>query len=240
MLPEISRLSSSRCFGGYQRVYTHFSEVLKCKMNFSIYIPPQAEDTKVPVLYWLSGLTCTEQNFIQKAGAQRYAAEHGVIIVGPDTSPRGCNIEGEDDSWDLGTGAGFYINATEDKWKNHYRMYSYVTEELPDIIVKNFPVIQEKQSIFGHSMGGHGALICALKNPGKYCSVSALAPISNPVEANWGKKIFSAYLGENKELWKNWDATHLVKKYNGPPLTILIDQGTEDEFFSVREHILIF
>lgn len=235
MLPEISRLSSSRCFGGYQRVYTHFSEVLKCKMNFSIYIPPQAEDTKVPVLYWLSGLTCTEQNFIQKAGAQRYAAEHGVIIVGPDTSPRGCNIEGEDDSWDLGTGAGFYINATEDKWKNHYRMYSYVTEELPDIIVKNFPVIQEKQSIFGHSMGGHGALICALKNPGKYCSVSALAPISNPVEANWGKKIFSAYLGENKELWKNWDATHLVKKYNGPPLTILIDQGTEDEFLHQKQ-----
>lgn len=235
MLPEISRLSNYRCFGGYQRVYTHFSEVLKCKMNFSIYIPPQAEDTKVPVLYWLSGLTCTEQNFIQKAGAQRYAAEHGVIIVGPDTSPRGCNIEGEDDSWDLGTGAGFYINATEDKWKNHYRMYSYVTEELPDIIVKNFPVIQEKQSIFGHSMGGHGALICALKNPGKYCSVSALAPISNPVEANWGKKIFSAYLGENKELWKNWDATHLVKKYNGPPLTILIDQGTEDEFLHQKQ-----
>ncbi|XP_023231773.1 S-formylglutathione hydrolase-like [Centruroides sculpturatus] len=235
MLPEISRISSFRCFGGYQRIYSHFSEILKCKMNFSIYIPPQAEDNKVPVLYWLSGLTCTEQNFIQKAGAQRYAAEHGVIIVGPDTSPRGCNIEGEDDSWDLGTGAGFYINATEDKWKNHYKMYSYVTEELPDIIIKNFPVVQDKQSIFGHSMGGHGALICALKNPGKYCSVSALAPICNPVEADWGKKAFTAYLGENTESWKNWDATHLVKKYNGPPLTILIDQGSEDEFLNLKQ-----
>ncbi|XP_067118449.1 S-formylglutathione hydrolase [Centruroides vittatus] len=235
MLPEISRISSFRCFGGYQRIYSHFSEILKCKMNFSIYIPPQAEDNKVPVLYWLSGLTCTEQNFIQKAGAQRYAAEHGVIIVGPDTSPRGCNIEGEDDSWDLGTGAGFYVNATEDKWKNHYKMYSYVTEELPDIIIKNFPVIQDKQSIFGHSMGGHGALICALKNPGKYCSVSALSPICNPVEADWGKKAFTAYLGENTESWKNWDATHLVKKYNGPPLTILIDQGSEDEFLNLKQ-----
>ena len=158
-------VSSSKSFGGFQRVYEHQSEVLKCAMKFAIYLPPQVESSRVPVLYWLSGLTCTEQNFIGKAGAQRYAAEHGLAIVAPDTSPRGCGIEGEDDSWDFGTGAGFYVDATEEKWKTNYNMYSYTTRELPTLVSSNFPVIPEKCGIFGHSMGGHGALICALKNP---------------------------------------------------------------------------
>ncbi|XP_022253420.1 S-formylglutathione hydrolase-like isoform X2 [Limulus polyphemus] len=230
IMSSLTPVSSNRCFGGYQKVYSHESSELKCKMNFSVYLPPQAEEKKVPVLYWLSGLTCTEQNFIQKAGAQRYAAEAGVMIVCPDTSPRGVNIEGEDDSYDFGSGAGFYVDATEEKWKNHYKMYSYVTKELPEIINGNFPALPHCQSIFGHSMGGHGALICALKNPGKYCSVSAFSPICNPMECPWGQKAFTGYLGKDKETWKEYDATHLVKKYQGPPLTILIDQGKDDNF----------
>lgn len=203
-------------------------------MNFSVYLPPQADsDKKVPVLYWLSGLTCNEQNFIQKAGAQRYAAEYGMIIVCPDTSPRGCGIEGEDDSWDFGTGAGFYLDATQPKWKEHYNMFSYVTQELPAIINDNFPARADRQSISGHSMGGHGALICALKCPGQYKSVSAFAPICHPTECPWGKKAFSGYLGEDsKSLWEDYDATCLVSKYQGTPLDILIDQGKSDNFLS--------
>ncbi|XP_067014423.1 S-formylglutathione hydrolase isoform X2 [Anabrus simplex] len=200
-------------------------------MNFAVYLPPQSDEGKVPVVYWLSGLTCTEQNFIQKAGAQRYAAEHGVIIVGPDTSPRGCNIPGEDDSWDFGTGAGFYVDATQEPWNKNYRMFSYVTKELPELVKKHFPVLPDCQSIMGHSMGGHGALICALKNPGKYRSVSAFAPICNPTKGAWGKKALGGYLGtSDSDVWNSWDATELVKKYSGPPLEILIDQGKEDQF----------
>ena len=221
----ISLVSSNKCFGGKQEVYSHQSEELKCKMNFSIYIPSKASDgIKVPVLYFLSGLTCTEQNFIIKSGFQRYASEEGLIVVGPDTSPRGLNIDGEDTDWDFGTGAGFYVDSTQDKWKDNYRMYSYVTKELPKIIENNFPVIIGCQSISGHSMGGHGALICSLKNPGLYKSVTAFSPISNPSKGKWGQKCFNGYLGPNPKDWEEWDATLLAAKYNGPPLHLLIDQ----------------
>lgn len=216
-------------------MYSHFSETLKCSMKFAIYLPPKAEVASVPVLYWLSGLTCTEQNFIQKAGAQKYASDLSVAIVCPDTSPRGCNIEGEDDSWDFGTGAGFYVDATRGKWKEHYRMYSYVTKELPFIMKENFPVDTTRQGIFGHSMGGHGALICALKNPGMYKSVSAFAPICNPVNCPWGQKAFSNYLGDDKKAWEEYDATCLVQKYKGPPLWFLIDQGKDDSFLKDQQ-----
>ena len=213
-------------------MYEHQSEVLKCKMKFAIFLPSQADTGKVPVLYWLSGLTCTEQNFITKAGSQRLAAEYGIAVVSPDTSPRGCNIEGEDDSYDFGSGAGFYVDASEEKWKTNYNMYSYITNELPDLVNANFPVLSNKQSIFGHSMGGHGALTCALKNPGMYKSVSAFAPICNPMNCPWGQKAFTGYLGRDREKWNEWDATELVKKYKGPPFSyIMIDQGKDDNFY---------
>lgn len=200
----VQETSSVKCFGGFQKVFKHHSAELKCDMNFAVYVPPQAASEKVPVLYWLSGLTCTEQNFITKAGAQRTAADQGIMIVAPDTSPRSCGIDGEDDSYDFGTGAGFYIDATEEKWKTNYRMFSYVTKELPALIQSNFPVLADKQSVFGHSMGGHGALTCFFKNPGFYKSVSAFAPICNPVKCPWGEKAFSGYLGSNKESWKEY------------------------------------
>ncbi|CAG5865359.1 unnamed protein product [Menidia menidia] len=171
----LTQVSSNKCAGGFQKVFEHESTELKCKMKFAVYLPPKAETDKCPVMYWLSGLTCTEQNFITKAGSQLAAAEHGLIIVAPDTSPRGCNIEGEDESWDFGTGAGFYVDATQDPWKTNYRMYSYVTEELPKLINANFPADPDRMSVSGHSMGGHGALVCALKNPGKYKAYDATA-----------------------------------------------------------------
>lgn len=213
-------------------MFKHQSKITKCEMKFAVYLPPQSETQKVPVMYWLSGLTCTEQNFITKSGFQRYAAEHGLIVVAPDTSPRGCNIDGENDSYDFGTGAGFYVNATEEKWKENYNMYSYVTEELPKLVAENFPALPGKSSICGHSMGGHGALICALKNPGIYKAASAFAPICNPSICPWGIKAFTGYLGADQESWKQYDATELVKSYNGPPLHLLIDQGKNDEFLA--------
>ncbi|XP_046667808.1 S-formylglutathione hydrolase isoform X2 [Homalodisca vitripennis] len=232
-MSSLKKISSNRSFQGYQHVYSHDSGELQCSMKFAIYLPPQAESGPVPVIYWLSGLTCNELNFIQKAGAQKYAAQHGFAVVCPDTSPRGCNIPGEDDGWDFGTGAGFYLDATQPLWEKHYRMYSYVTKELPELIAANFPVNTKKQSIMGHSMGGHGALICALKNPYKYCSVSAFSPVCNPTVSAWGKKALSGYLGTaNQELWKEYDATCLVSSYDGPVLDILIDQGSEDEFLT--------
>ncbi len=212
-------------------MFEHASDILKCKMKFAVFLPSKADEGKVPVLYWLSGLTCTEQNFVTKAGAQRCAEKYSLMIVAPDTSPRGCGIEGEDDSWDFGTGAGFYVDATEEKWKSNYNMYSYITTELPALVQANFPALHDRQSIFGHSMGGHGALVCALKNPGMYMSVSAFAPICNPVNCPWGQKAFNGYLGGDRNSWKNWDATELVGNYNGPPFPyILIDQGKEDNF----------
>ncbi|MEC4895722.1 MAG: S-formylglutathione hydrolase [Oscillatoria sp. PMC 1051.18] len=223
--------SETRGFGGKVAYYSHQSKCCNSEMNFAVFLPPQAETKAVPVLYYLSGLTCTEENFTVKAGAQKYAAEYGIMLVAPDTSPRDTGILGEDEDWDLGTGAGFYVDATENPWHNHYQMYSYVVEELPNLIVTNFPVIPEKQGIFGHSMGGHGALICALKNPEKYVSVSAFAPIAAPMRCPWGEKAFSNYLGENRESWRNYDASELVKKANYNRL-ILIDQGTKDNFLA--------
>nr|CAI5822107.1 unnamed protein product [Callosobruchus analis] len=233
----LTEVSSNKIFGGFQKVFSHTSKELGCDMKFGVYLPPQAEENKkLPVVYWLSGLTCSEANFIEKAGAQRYAAEHGVIIVNPDTSPRGLNIPGDSESWDFGVGAGFYVNATQDPWKKNYRMYSYVTDELPAIVAKNFGIAEGKQSIMGHSMGGHGALICALKNPGMYKSVSAFAPICNPSQCPWGEKAFTGYLGPRESGdWANWDATELVQKYNGPPLELLIDQGLEDNFLKQNQ-----
>ncbi|XP_034238761.1 S-formylglutathione hydrolase [Thrips palmi] len=232
----LTETSSAKCFGGWQKVFAHESKELGCHMNFAIYLPPQAEDGKVPLIFWLSGLTCTEQNFITKAGAHRYAAEHGVAIVCPDTSPRGLQIPGEDDGWDFGSGAGFYVDATAEPWKKNYRMYSYVTKELPALVFDNFPVSSDRVSIMGHSMGGHGALICALKNPGKYKTVSAFAPICNPTEVPWGQKAFAGYLGPrgsgDSDLWAQYDATLLLKNYSGPPMDILIDQGTQDTWLT--------
>ncbi|XP_071078688.1 S-formylglutathione hydrolase-like isoform X1 [Haliotis cracherodii] len=234
-MATLTEVSSNKMFGGWQKVFSHESSEVKCTMKFGIYLPPQAEGGKIPVLYWLSGLTCTEQNFVTKAGAQKVAAELGIILVAPDTSPRGCNIEGEDESYDFGSGAGFYVDATQEKWKTNYRMYSYITKELPALINSNFPVLSDKQGVTGHSMGGHGALICALKNPGLYKSVSAFAPITNPVNCPWGQKAFSGYLGDNKEAWQEYDACCLVKKYNGPPLEILVDQGKSDNFLTQNQ-----
>ncbi len=223
----MERIEHRACFGGWQDVYRHESKVLGCTMNFAVYLPPQAATRKLPVLYWLSGLTCTEQNFITKAGAQRYAAEHGVIIVAPDTSPRGDDVA-DAEGYDLGKGAGFYVNATQAPWSSHYRMYDYIVEELPALIEANFPAT-EARAISGHSMGGHGALIIALRNPGRYRSVSAFSPIVAPAQVPWGEKAFSHYLGDDREAWKQYDATELVK--SAPEkLPTLIDQGGADEF----------
>ncbi|KAK5646846.1 hypothetical protein RI129_005310 [Pyrocoelia pectoralis] len=229
----LTKISSNKMFGGVQNVFAHDSKELGCSMKFAIFIPQECGYSKVPVIYWLSGLECNETNCIQKSGIQRYAAEYGIVIVCPDTSPRGLNLPGEKDSWDFGEGAGFYVDATETPWNKNYRMYSYVTSELIDVINANFPVIPGKQSIMGHSMGGHGALICALKNPNLYRSVSAFAPICNPSQGAWGKKALEGYLGaENKGLWPQWDATELVKSYSGPPIELFIDQGAADPFLT--------
>ena len=217
------------CFGGRQEVWSHTSAVLACDMEFGVYLPPQAETTSCPVLYWLSGLTCNEQNFITKSGAQRYAAEHGVILVSPDTSPRGGDV-GDADGYDIGLGAGFYVNATQPPWSRHYRMYDYVADELPTLIGERFPA-NDACSISGHSMGGHGALIVALKNPGRYRSVSAFAPIAAPSRVPWGEKAFAAYLGEDRATWKQWDASELIAQAT-ERLPLLIDQGDADDFLA--------
>ena len=227
----LERIEHRACFGGWQDVYRHRSEVLGCDMNFAVYFPPQAETKKLPVLYWLSGLTCTEQNFITKAGAQRYAAEHGVILVAPDTSPRGDEVA-DADGYDLGKGAGFYVNATQAPWAKHYRMYDYVVSELPALVEANFPAT-DARAVSGHSMGGHGALVVALKNPGRYRSVSAFSPIVAPSQVPWGEKAFSAYLGDDRGAWKAWDATALVADAK-ERLPLLIDQGEGDEFLATQ------
>ena len=200
-------------------------------MRFAVYVPPQAQETKVPVLYYLAGLTCTEETATIKAGAQANASRLGLMLVMPDTSPRGANIEGEDDDWDFGTGAGFYIDATKAPWSENYRMYSYVTGELRTLINANFPARAEATGIFGHSMGGHGALTIALKNPSVYRSVSAFAPISAPMEVPWGRKAFGGYLGDDKDAWAEHDACELVAR-DPFPGKILVDQGTADQFLN--------
>lgn len=223
----MERIEHRACFGGWQDVYRHSSRAVDGEMRFAIYLPPQAELQSVPVLYWLSGLTCTEQNFITKAGAQRYAAEHGMAIVACDTSPRGEAVA-DDPAYDLGQGAGFYLNATQSPWSKHYRMYDYVVHELPAVVEQYFPVTAAR-AISGHSMGGHGALTIALKNPGRYASVSAFSPIVAPSQVPWGEKAFSAYLGHDRETWRAYDATELVKTAN-EKIPLLIDQGDADEF----------
>ncbi len=223
-------IEEHRCFNGSQFVYSHHSSQTNCTMHFALFLPPQAKEHKVPVLYWLSGLTCNEQNFINKAGAQRFAAELGLAIVCPDTSPRGIELPGDRDSFDFGIGAGFYLDAILEPWANYYRMGSYVSEELNLLVSQHFPVDSRRAGIFGHSMGGHGALTLAIKNPRLYRSVSALAPLTAPMQSPWGRKSFSGYLGTDKEIWKNYDACELIKTKGWPHSTILIDQGTADTF----------
>ncbi|PSB29692.1 S-formylglutathione hydrolase [Chlorogloea sp. CCALA 695] len=229
MSASINLLSENRCFDGTVGFYNHQSQTCNSEMRFSIYQPPQASSQSVPVLYFLSGLTCTEENFTFKAGAQRFAAQYGLMLVVPDTSPRNTGIECENEDWDFGSGASFYVDATLAPWKANYQMYSYIVKELPAIITDNFPVRADKQGIFGHSMGGHGALVCALRNQELYKSVSALAPIVAPLRSPWVDKAFTKYLGTNREAWKEYDATELVltSNYQRP---ILIDQGAADKY----------
>ncbi|KAL0453140.1 UNVERIFIED_CONTAM: S-formylglutathione hydrolase [Sesamum latifolium] len=225
-----TEISSAKMFGGFNRRYKHYSPTLGCSMTFYIYLPPSDPSHKFPVLYWLSGLTCTDENFIAKSGAQCAASAEGVALIVPDTSPRGLNVEGESDSWDFGVGAGFYLNATQEKWKN-WQMYDYIVKELPALLQENFPQLDTaRASIFGHSMGGHGALTIYLKNLDKYKSVSAFSPIVNPVNCPWGQKAFTNYLGEDKTAWEEYDATCLISKFNNVSATILIDQGDDDKF----------
>jgi S-formylglutathione hydrolase len=211
-------------------------------MRFSVFTPPQAEKGRVPILYYLAGLTCTEETFMMKGGAHRVAAELGLMLVAPDTSPRGLKLPGESDSWDFGVGAGFYVDATQAPWSKNYHMYSYVTQELPALIDANFATDPKRQGIFGHSMGGHGALTIALKNPGRYRSVSAFAPIAAPKSCPWGQKAFSGYLGPDRGQWSAYDATELVAQVKDaakrPP--ILIDQGTSDQFLEKQLHPHLF
>lgn len=226
-MDRLENISRNRSFGGWHKQYRHRSTVLSCEMRFAIYLPPQAATEAVPVLYWLSGLTCTDENFMQKAGAQRIAAELGIALVAPDTSPRGDDVA-NDEAYDLGQGAGFYLNATQEPWAKHYRMEDYVLSELPELIESVFPVTQ-KRALAGHSMGGHGALTLALKNPERFCSVSAFSPIVNPVNVPWGEKAFTAYLGDNREAWKAYDSCELIKQAQ-VQLPILVDQGDGDDF----------
>ena len=232
-------LSEHKCFGGVQGYYSHGSTEIGLEMKFSVFQPPQAKSGKVPALYYLAGLTCTEETFAIKANAQRVAAELGLMLVAPDTSPRGANVPGETDSWDFGIGAGFYVDATIEPWCKHYRMYSYVTRELPVIVAETFPADAGRQGIYGHSMGGHGALVCALRNPGLYKSLSAFAPIAAPMRCPWGKKAFKGYLGDDQAAWARFDASELIKsiKFPGP---ILIDQGVADKFLSDQLYPEIF
>jgi S-formylglutathione hydrolase len=228
MSETLEQVSANKCFGGWLKRYKHHARALDCEMTFSIYLPPQAEERKVPLLWWLSGLTCTDENFMQKAGAQRVAAELGIAIVCPDTSPRGLELPGEHDSYDFGSGAGFYVNATQKPWSKHYRMYDYVNEELPSVVRQQFPV-NGREAISGHSMGGHGALVLALRQPGRYASVSAFSPVVNPSVVPWGEKAFSNYLGDDRGLWTQYDACELVVK-GASRQPLFIDQGEDDNF----------
>lgn len=223
--------SENTCFGGTQGVYTHASKACACDMTFGLFLPQEAQDGPVPLLWYLSGLTCTHENAMTKAGAQAWAAEHGIALCFPDTSPRGDEVA-DDDAYDLGKGAGFYVNATEEPWAKHYRMWDYITEELPALLGNSFALDMDRQSITGHSMGGHGALTMAMSPRGQFRSVSAFAPISNPTASDWGRKQLSAYLGNNEELWSLHDATLCMRThgFDGP---ILIDTGTNDQFIDL-------
>ena len=231
----LETLEQHKSFGGMQGVYKHASETLSCDMEFSVYTPPQAGSGRVPVLYYLSGLTCTQENVTAKGCFQKYAAQHGLVVVAPDTSPRGSDYPGEHDDYDFGSGAGFYVDATREPWSRSYRMYSYVVEELPALINDGFPVDPHRAGIFGHSMGGHGALTIGLKNPGTYRSISAFAPIVAPSQVPWGQKALAGYLGDDPETWKEYDAVELVSSGHAIDTEILIDQGDADPF--LQQHL---
>ena len=232
----MEQIGANQCFGGRQLRYSHASQVLGCDMSFSIYLPPQAEQGKVPALYWLSGLTCTDENFVTKAGAQRYAAEHGIAVITPDTSPRGEGVPDDPDgAYDFGLGAGFYVNATQAPWSQHYRMYDYITAELPALIAAEFPVDASRTGISGHSMGGHGALTIALKNPGQFKSVSAFSPICAPISCPWGEKALGNYLGDDRQAWREYDTCALLATA-AERLPVLVDQGDADNFLQEQLH----
>ena len=228
----VEQIGANQSFRGQQLRYKHQSAVLNCEMTFSIYLPPQAAKGPVPVLYWLSGLTCNDENFVQKAGAQQHAAEHGIAIVCPDTSPRGDGVADDPEAaYDMGLGAGFYVDAKQQPWAEHYQMYSYILDELPALINREFPVDGQRTSISGHSMGGHGALTIALKNPERFKSVSAFSPICSPLNCPWGDKVLSNYLGDDRQLWAQYDTVELIKQAK-QHLPVLVDQGDADNFLA--------
>ena len=232
----MEQIGANLCFGGRQLRYAHTSKVLGCEMTFSIYLPPQLEAGKVPVLYWLSGLTCTDENFVTKAGAQRYAAEQGIAIVTPDTSPRGEGVPDDPEAaYDFGLGAGFYVNATQMPWREHYHMYDYITQELPELVEASFPLDAARVGISGHSMGGHGALSIAFKNPGRFKSVSAFSPICSPVNCPWGEKALGNYLGADRQAWLEYDSCALLTETT-ERLPVLVDQGEADDFLEGQLH----
>jgi S-formylglutathione hydrolase len=234
-MPEL--LSEHACFGGVQRFHRFDSAAIGLPMRFSVYLPPGAETRRLPVLFYLAGLTCTEETFTTKAGAQRVAAELGIMLVMPDTSPRGAGVPGEADDWDFGVGAGFYVDATQAPWSRHYRMYSHILE-LRELVLAALPADPARVGIFGHSMGGHGALMLALRNPDLFRSVSAVAPIAAPMRCPWGRKAFSGYLGPDESAWRNYDATELMARAGQAPFPkgILIDQGLADKFLAEQLH----
>ncbi len=233
-------ISSNQCFGGTQGIYAHESATTGTPMRFAVYQPPQAKNGPTPAVWYLSGLTCTEENFTFKAGAQRVAAQLGLTLIAPDTSPRGAGVAGEDDSYDLGSGAGFYVDATQASWAKNYQMYSYITQELPALVAKHFAVDMSKQGITGHSMGGHGALTIGLRNPQQYRSISAFSPICAPSQCPWGQKALGAYLGNNQDDWQQYDATALMQNGYLSDAAILIDQGESDEFLTEQLHPHLF
>jgi S-formylglutathione hydrolase len=230
---SIATVTESRAFVGVQGIYSHDAVATRCPMRFAVYMPPQSRNRPVPAVYWLSGLTCTEENFVTKAGAQRVASLLGLALVVPDTSPR-VMLAGDRDHWDFGVGAGFYLDATREPWSRHYRMDAYVTSELPQVVAERFNIDPHQMSIVGHSMGGHGALVLALRNPDRYRAVSAFAPIASPMRCPWGEKALRGYLGDDREAWRAYDATALIENrgWRGPPL--LVDQGTDDPFIDTQ------
>ncbi len=229
---SLEKVAENKCFGGRQLRYQHESKSCNCTMTFAIFLPPQAENGSVPLLTWLSGLTCTDENFVTKAGAQQFAASHGVAVLAPDTSPRGEGVPDDPQgAYDFGLGAGFYVNATEAPWSTHYHMYDYVTAELPQLVAETFPVDMTRQGIFGHSMGGHGALTIALKNPGRFKSASAFAPIVAPSQVPWGQKALAGYLGEDRSAWAAHDTCALIPNAS-ERLPLLVDQGSDDPFLA--------
>ncbi|KAI8985386.1 S-formylglutathione hydrolase [Pilobolus umbonatus] len=233
-LKEIAR---NKCYGGYVIKYEHQSKELDCKMKFNVFLPKESTEKKVPAIYFLAGLTCSEDNFIQKAGAMREAAKHGLALIAADTSPRDVDIQGVSDSWDLGSGAGFYVDATEKKWAGHFRMYSYIVKELFAIVQEQLPIDSTRVSLMGHSMGGHGALTIFLKNQSQYKTASAFAPIAHPTQCHWGQNALGSYLGTDKESWKAYDTVELLKSVQKQPMNILVDVGTNDSFLKSELYI---